>query len=107
LDVDTVAQDVNVKTKVVQHGFVAVEARVHTRGQTGVEMEALTAVSAACLTVYDMCKAVDKAMHISGTRVVYKAGGKSGVFLDSKFKGHPVNRKFIRTDCDEIKRRPI
>ncbi len=57
---------------------VRVEATVKTTGQTGVEMEALTSVSVACLTVYDMAKAVDKAMQIGGTRVVLKDGGKSG-----------------------------
>lgn len=57
---------------------VRVEATVKTTGQTGVEMEALTAVSVACLTVYDMAKAVDKEMKIGGTRVVLKDGGKSG-----------------------------
>ena len=57
---------------------VRVEATVKTTGQTGVEMEALTAVSVACLTVYDMAKAVDKEMQIGGTRVVLKDGGKSG-----------------------------
>jgi cyclic pyranopterin phosphate synthase len=56
---------------------VRVEATVKTTGQTGVEMEALTAVSVACLTVYDMAKAVDKEMQIGGTRVVLKDGGKS------------------------------
>lgn len=57
---------------------VRVEATVKTTGQTGVEMEALTAVSTAALTVYDMAKAVDKAMEIGGIRVVLKDGGKSG-----------------------------
>jgi cyclic pyranopterin phosphate synthase len=57
---------------------VRVEATVKTTGQTGVEMEALTAVSVACLTVYDMAKAADKAMQIGGIRVVLKDGGKSG-----------------------------
>jgi len=57
---------------------VRVEATVKTTGQTGVEMEALTAVSTAALTVYDMAKAVDKAMEISGIRVILKDGGKSG-----------------------------
>lgn len=57
---------------------VRVEATVKTTGQTGVEMEALTAVSTAALTVYDMTKAVDKAMEIGGIRVVLKDGGKSG-----------------------------
>lgn len=55
-----------------------IEATVKTTGQTGVEMEALTAVSTAALTVYDMSKAVDKAMEITGIRVMLKDGGKSG-----------------------------
>ncbi|APG47114.1 cyclic pyranopterin monophosphate synthase MoaC [Phaeobacter porticola] len=57
---------------------VRVEATVKTTGQTGVEMEALTAVSTAALTVYDMAKAVDKAMEIGGIHVTLKDGGKSG-----------------------------
>lgn len=55
-----------------------IEATVKTNGQTGVEMEALTAASVAALTVYDMAKAVDRAMQIGGLRVVLKDGGKSG-----------------------------
>lgn len=54
-----------------------IEAEVRTTGQTGVEMEALTAVSVAALTLYDMLKAVDKAMRIEGVEVVTKSGGKS------------------------------
>jgi cyclic pyranopterin phosphate synthase len=84
------------KGNVTRYGVIAVEARVHTRGQTGVEMEALTAVSGACLTVYDMCKAVDKDMVINGARLLYKAGGKSGVFLEEKYKDHPVHERFIK-----------
>ncbi len=61
-------------------GAVEIEATVRTTGRTGVEMEALTAASVAALTVYDMCKAVDRAMRIEGLRVVHKAGGKSGEF---------------------------
>jgi cyclic pyranopterin monophosphate synthase len=57
-----------------------IEARVRTSGQTGVEMEALTAVSVAALTIYDMVKAVDKAMVIGEIRVVEKRGGRSGVY---------------------------
>lgn len=53
-------------------------ATVETRGQTGVEMEALTAVQVALLTIYDMCKAVDKRMCMEGVRVLAKQGGKSG-----------------------------
>lgn len=57
-----------------------VEATVKVQGQTGVEMEALTACSVACLTLYDMLKAVDRGMIISNLRVVEKSGGKSGLF---------------------------
>ena len=57
---------------------IRITATVKTTGQTGVEMEALTAASVAALTVYDMTKAVDKGMQINGLRVVLKDGGKSG-----------------------------
>ena len=59
---------------------VEITATVRTSGRTGVEMEALTAASVAALTVYDMCKAVDRGMRIDGLRVVEKSGGKSGDF---------------------------
>ena len=59
-------------------GGLSVTARVKTSGQTGVEMEALTAVSVACLTIYDMLKAADKGMTIETVRLLTKSGGKSG-----------------------------
>ena len=59
---------------------VKIEATVKTSGQTGVEMEALTAVSVAALTLYDMVKAVDKAMRVINVRLVFKDGGKSGLY---------------------------
>lgn len=59
---------------------VLIEARVRTTGKTGVEMEALTSVSVAALTIYDMCKAVDKDMVIQNIRLVEKTGGKSGTY---------------------------
>ena len=62
----------------VADGGLAVTARVKTTGQTGVEMEALTAVSVACLTLYDMLKAAEKGMVIDRVRLVSKSGGKSG-----------------------------
>ncbi|HTB45124.1 MAG TPA: cyclic pyranopterin monophosphate synthase MoaC [Acetobacteraceae bacterium] len=62
---------------------VEIAATVRTTGQTGVEMEALTAASVAALTVYDMCKAVDRGMRIEAVRVVHKAGGKSGEFVQA------------------------
>jgi len=57
---------------------IIIEATVKTGGQTGVEMEALTAVSVAALTIYDMVKAIDKAMEITSTKLILKDGGKSG-----------------------------
>src|SRR5690348_3975454 len=59
---------------------VDITATCKITGNTGVEMEALTAVSVAALTVYDMCKAADKAMQITDIRLTYKSGGKSGTF---------------------------
>lgn len=67
-------------TPAPEAGAIEIVATVRTAGPTGVEMEALTAVSVAALTVYDMCKAVDRSMRIEGIRVVHKAGGKSGTF---------------------------
>ena len=61
-------------------GEITIRATVRTVGQTGVEMEALTAVSVAALTIYDMCKAVDKLMSIADIKLVLKKGGKSGTF---------------------------
>jgi cyclic pyranopterin phosphate synthase len=59
---------------------IRVEARAKVDAKTGVEMEALTAVSVACLTIYDMCKAVDRAMSFSNIRLIEKTGGRSGDF---------------------------
>jgi cyclic pyranopterin phosphate synthase len=59
---------------------VRVTAEVRVGGQTGVEMEALTAVSVACLTIYDMVKAVDRGMRIEAVQLLHKSGGKSGVY---------------------------
>jgi len=63
-----------------ERNTVDIEATCKLNGKTGVEMEALTAVSVAALTVYDMCKAVDKGMRIIDIRLTHKAGGKSGIF---------------------------
>ncbi|WP_130470159.1 cyclic pyranopterin monophosphate synthase MoaC [Candidatus Magnetaquicoccus inordinatus] len=64
-----------------EHNRILITAQVRTHGQTGVEMEALTAVSVSALTIYDMCKAVDRGMHIGAIRLLEKSGGKSGHFL--------------------------
>jgi len=61
-----------------EHSAVRIEATARCTGQTGVEMEALTAVSVAALTIYDMCKAVDRAMRIGEIRLVHKSGRRSG-----------------------------
>lgn len=61
-------------------GTVRIEASASTVDRTGVEMEALTAVSAAALTIYDMCKAVDRGMTIEHVRLISKAGGRSGTY---------------------------
>ena len=70
---------VSVELTATRRGY-RIEARVRTRGQTGVEMEALTAVSVAALTIYDMVKAVDKAMVIGDICLVEKRGGRSGEY---------------------------
>jgi len=77
LNVTSIAVEITVDEA---RSLVDVEATAKTIGQTGVEMEALTAVSVAALTVYDMCKAVDKEMVISGIMLMKKRGGKSGEF---------------------------
>ncbi len=66
---------------------IDITATVKVTGQTGVEMEALTAVTTAALTIYDMCKAVDKGMVFDQIRLEYKAGGKSGEFIREKTAG--------------------
>lgn len=73
-----VAIEFDLKT---QSNEVSCRAIVETRSQTGVEMEALTAVQIALLTIYDMCKAVDRGMAMSDIRLVEKSGGKSGTWL--------------------------
>ena len=60
---------------------INISARATTRGKTGIEMEVLTAVSVAALTIYDMCKAVDRSMIISDVKLMKKSGGKSGDFI--------------------------
>jgi cyclic pyranopterin phosphate synthase len=77
LPVDVVAVDF----AVTRPGALEIEARVTVTGKTGVEMEALTAVSAAALTVYDMCKAVDRGIVIGHIRLMEKRGGRSGVYV--------------------------
>ncbi|MDR5898799.1 cyclic pyranopterin monophosphate synthase MoaC [Halomonas vilamensis] len=82
-----------------QNGCVHVEAMCRLSGQTGVEMEALTAVSVACLTLYDMCKAVDKSMRIDAVQLESKEGGKSGDYKrnDSVYESA---RPIVTGACD-------
>ena len=70
-----------------------IEAQVSTTAQTGVEMEALTAVAVAALTVYDMVKAVDKAMVIGDIRLEFKSGGRTGVYKRTRGRGGRVAKK--------------
>jgi len=72
---------------------VEISVRVECRGQTGVEMEALTAVAAGLLTVYDMLKAVDRAMTIRDVRLIEKRGGRSGTFRRPVAKGKPAQSR--------------
>ncbi len=69
---------------IVEESSVVIEAVVETTGPTGVEMEALHACTAAALTIYDMCKALDRAMVISDVMLIEKSGGRSGDFLRSE-----------------------
>lgn len=71
--------DINFKT-IEKENCIETEVKVTTTGKTGVEMEALNGAAAALLTIYDMCKAVDRAMVISDIRLIKKTGGKSGDF---------------------------
>ena len=64
-----------------ERGTIDITATCKITGRTGVEMEALTAASVAALTVYDMCKSVDRGMRIEALRLTHKAGGKSGEFV--------------------------
>jgi len=74
---------IDVTARLCQNG-VEIESRATATGRTGVEMEALVAVSAAALTVYDMCKALDKGMEITDIVLLEKIGGKSGHYLRNK-----------------------
>lgn len=90
LDITSVTVDLTIDE---EESRVDIEARAKTVGRTGVEMEALTAVSAAALTVYDMCKAVDKEITISGIMLMEKRGGRSGEFRRNA--ASLVSRKII------------
>src|SRR5215475_9026364 len=84
--------NVHVELTPVATGYT-IEARVRTKAQTGVEMEALTAVAVAALTIYDMVKAVDKRMVIGDIRLVFKSGGKSGMFVREIGRGARRDRR--------------
>ena len=75
---------VTVDFEFVGDDYIQVTSKVKCCGKTGVEMEALTAVSASCLTIYDMCKAIDRGMVIENIRLEKKSGGKSGTFIREK-----------------------
>ena len=83
---------VDIETNKLLPGCV-VRATVKTKGQTGVEMEALTAVSVGCLTIYDMIKAVERGASIEGIRLIEKKGGKSGHYKSGHYKSGHFRRK--------------
>jgi len=70
-----------VEFEIMEANRLRIHSQVNVHGRTGVEMEALMAVSVAALTIYDMCKAIDRGMEIGGIRMLEKSGGKSGHFL--------------------------
>lgn len=75
----------------IKEDAIEVEGEVKTTGKTGVEMEALTAVSIACLTIYDMCKAMDKSMVIEDIKLMKKIGGKTGTYIRKEISGRVVS----------------
>jgi cyclic pyranopterin phosphate synthase len=99
-------------TPVRRKHAIDIEARVKTTGRTGVEMEALTAVAVAALTVYDMCKAVDRDMVLSDIRLEHKSGGKSGVYERTATRSRskqpksssPLTRVPMPTPCSRCRR---
>jgi cyclic pyranopterin phosphate synthase len=80
-------EEVTVNFDFVGDDFIKVTSMVKCTGKTGVEMEALTAVSASCLTIYDMCKAIDRGMTIESVRLEKKSGGKSGTYTRGEKSG--------------------
>jgi cyclic pyranopterin phosphate synthase len=74
-------EEVTVDFDFVGDDFIKVTSTVRCTGKTGVEMEALTAASVSCLTIYDMCKAIDRGMTIENVRLEKKSGGKSGTYI--------------------------
>jgi cyclic pyranopterin phosphate synthase len=74
---------------------IEIEAEVRTTGVTGVEMEALTAVAVAGLTIYDMCKAVDRGMRLEAVRLVAKSGGESGELVLEPSRGEETSPEEI------------
>ncbi|MCX5907788.1 MAG: cyclic pyranopterin monophosphate synthase MoaC [Deltaproteobacteria bacterium] len=76
----------------VPRSEVHIETRVKCSGKTGVEMEALLAATASALTIYDMCKAVDRGMVISDIMLLKKSGGKSGIFIRPQKKSIPIGK---------------
>jgi cyclic pyranopterin monophosphate synthase len=87
---------IDVTTRLCQNG-VEITSRATAHAQTGVEMEALVAVSAAALTIYDMCKALDKSMEITGIEVMEKQGGKSGDYIRASGPDGKTGRTRVKT----------
>lgn len=94
VDVRIISHDEDDPHEGEKYGLAIIQARVDCVGVTGVEMEALTAVAVAALTIYDICKAVDKRMVIEQARLVYKIGGKSGDFVEEELFARGV-REYV------------
>jgi molybdenum cofactor biosynthesis protein MoaC len=99
VDVDILLQPPDA---VKRQAHARITARVECTGQTGVEMEALTAATAAALTLFDMCKAVDRGMIVSNTRVVYKTGGKSGTWISQHWRNDQQGEDYLQEHGMEI-----
>jgi cyclic pyranopterin monophosphate synthase len=79
--------EVKIDFEIIGNDYIRVIASTSSTGKTGVEMEALTAVSTACLSIYDMCKAIDRGIIITDIRLEKKSGGKSGTYIREKNNG--------------------
>lgn len=94
----------DIEFKFIDEG-IEVQARVSSEGKTGVEMEALTAVSITCLTIYDMCKAIDKDMVIADIKLLKKSGGKSGTYIRKSKRGKVIS--INKSDIKGVIKEPI
>ncbi len=93
-----------------EQSCIHIEASASTIGKTGIEMESLNAVSVAALTIYDMCKSIDRSMTISNIRLIHKSGGKSGVYVNREAEGGCNMAKVVSINISDkkgIKKIPV